>query len=531
MLVIHNANIHTLDSTQPVATALVVDRGCILAIGNDDEILPAFSNAEKINVNKHPIIPGLTDSHIHLQAYALSLQKIDAETQSQKECLQRVAKHASESPQGEWILGHGWNHNVWPEGYGSAKQLDEIAPNHPVYLTHKSLHCAWANSTALQLAQIDRTTPDPPGGRIGRLENGDPNGILFESAMDLVERAIPIPGLDSVVRTIQSAQSLLWKMGLTGVHDFDGSQCFSALQILHQSNRLKLHVVKGIPSENLHQAIELGLRSGFGDDTLSIGSLKLFSDGALGPHTAAMLQPYEDDPTNSGILMLDAEELFELGMQASSNGLSMAVHAIGDRANHEVLNAFSQLRAYERSHQSTLQYQLRHRIEHVQVLHPDDLNRFSQLEIIASMQPIHATSDMTMADKFWGKRSTYAYAWRAQLDEGYHLIFGSDAPVENPNPFLGLHAAVTRQRADGSPSNQGWYPNQRITIDEALHAYTTRPAFAAHKENRLGMLAPGYLADLLVLNEDPFSCPPEALLDIHPIGTMISGEWVFREME
>ncbi len=349
--------------------------------------------------------------------------------------------------------------------------------------------------------------------------------------MEIINRAIPEPSLVQVVNSIQSAQPILWKMGLTGVHDFDQRRCFSALQVIHAEKKLKLRITKSIPLANLPDAIDLGLRSGFGDDMLRVGALKLFADGALGPRTAAMLQPYEDDPQNRGILTLDAEELFEYGRQAASNGISLAVHAIGDRANHEVLNAYAQLRKYEDLISSRSKHQLRHRIEHVQVIHPDDIERISNLNIIASMQPIHATSDMLMADRFWGKRSKFAYAWRELLTHGSSLVFGSDAPVESPDPFLGLHAAVTRRRTDGAPSEQGWYPEQRLSIAEAILAFTAGPAYAACMEDCLGKLAPGFLADLVILNKDPYNCPPDELKNIKPTATMVAGEWVFSVMD
>jgi predicted amidohydrolase YtcJ len=229
-------------------------------------------------------------------------------------------------------------------------------------------------------------------------------------------------------------------------------------------------------------------------------------------------------------LMLDAEQLFEIGQQAVRNGISLAIHAIGDRANHEVLNAYEQLRNLERSIQPLSKVQLRHRIEHVQVLHPDDVGRLSKLNVIASMQPIHATSDMVMADQFWGKRTALAYAWREQITNGSKLIFGSDAPVESPNPFWGIHAAVTRHRADGSPSIHGWFPEQCLTVSEALQAYTTGPAFTAGNEAKVGRLERGCLADLILLNEDLFSCLPDEIINIHPNATMVGGEWVYSEM-
>jgi predicted amidohydrolase YtcJ len=531
MLVIHHAKIYTLDPLNPIASALAIDRDRVIAVGTDDEILSSFTTSNLLNAYGRTIIPGLTDAHIHLEDYSLSQQKVDCETPTRQECLHRVAAQVINTAPGDWILGHGWNQNNWAEGYGSASLLDDLAPNNPVYLTHKSLHCAWANSSALRLAVITRDTPEPEGGRIGHLPSGDPDGILFESAMSILEAAIPGPTFERVVQAIQSEISLLWQMGLTGVHDFDHSRCFSALQVLHDRHELKLRVLKNIHLEDLPHAVELGLRSGFGDDMLRIGSVKMFSDGALGPHTAAMLKPYNDDPHNKGILMMDAQALYEQGRIAVGNGISIAVHAIGDRANRIVLDAYTKLRNFERLLPFASKKHLRHRVEHVQVIHPDDIPRFAELNIIASMQPIHATSDMLMADRCWGDRSAYAYAWRSLLSHHVPMAFGSDAPVESPNPFWGIYAAVTRRRADGTPSAQGWYPEQCLSVDEAVHAYTTGPALAAGMEDQLGKLAPGYLADLLILNEDPFSCAPEELLTIHPMATMVGGEWVYVQLE
>jgi predicted amidohydrolase YtcJ len=252
-----------------------------------------------------------------------------------------------------------------------------------------------------------------------------------------------------------------------------------------------------------------------------------------------MLQPYDGEIDNRGMLLLDAEELFEHARLAVDNGFSLAVHAIGDRANHEVLNAYTQLREYERKRDNSVlgenkkspAVSLRHRIEHVQLIHPDDAARLAALNIIASMQPIHAISDMGMADRYWGERASFSYAWRTQLQHGAVLAFGSDAPVESPNPFWGMHAAVTRRWLDGTPGSDGWYPEQRTTTHEALLAYTTGAAYAAGLEDRLGKLAPGYFADLLILDKDLFNCEPEQIRDIHPLGTMVGGEWVYTELE
>lgn len=534
MIILHNARIYTLDSQQPVATAIVVDRGRILAVGDETSIagdVPA--GGQTIDISGHTIIPGLVDAHIHLEQFAVNLQKVDCETTSHAECVRRVADRSRNLPPGEWILGHGWNQNEWPDhpDFGSAGELDSVSPHNPVYLTAKSMHAAWANTAALKLANISAQTPDPPGGRLGKDVKGFPNGILFESAMGLVADAIPQPTPYQVVEAIRAAQPVLWRMGLTGIHDFDRRRCFHALQMLHSGEELKLRVVKGIPLEDLPHAVALGLRSGFGDDFLRIGSIKAFADGALGPRTAAMFAPYEGEPDNRGMLLLDAEELFEHGRLAVTNGLSLAVHAIGDRANHEVLQAFSQLRQLEREALHPGSATLRHRIEHVQIIHPQDLHRPAELDVIASMQPIHATSDYPGAERFWGERSVFSYAWRSLIERGTRLAFGSDAPVDSPNPFWGLHAAITRCRHDGSPDPEGWYPAQRLTLDEALHAYTVGAAYAGFAEDRLGKLAPGFLADLLVLDRDPNSIEPMQVKDIRPLATMIAGEWVYKELD
>jgi len=314
-------------------------------------------------------------------------------------------------------------------------------------------------------------------------------------------------------------------MGLTGVHDFDRRDCFLALQQLHTGRRLKLRVTKNISLEVLDHAYELGLRTGFGDEWLRIGSVKVFMDGALGPRTAAMFQPYIGEPENKGNLNMDGEQLFEFARRAADVGLGMTVHAIGDRANHEVLNAYEQLRAYET--EKGLPH-LRHRIEHVQVLHPDDAPRLAKLDVIASMQPIHATSDMRMADTYWGERTSLAYALKTQLDAGAHMAFGSDAPVESPNPFRGIHAALTRRRADGSPGPAGWHPEQRLSLQQAIEGFTIGAAYAAYSENRQGRLARGMLADLIVLKNDPFTCDPDEVKDLQSSATMVAGEWVLQ---
>ena len=525
MKLLFNTHIYTQDKTQPTASAIVIDRERIIAVGDADVLSSQYPNAEKQDMGGRYILPGLTDAHIHMQHYSLSLQKIECETDTKEECLRRVAERVKNAKSGEWILGHGWNQNTWNE-WLTASELDVIAPDNPVYLTAKSLHAGLVNTAAMKLANITNQTPDPQNGALQRDEKGNITGVLLETAMELAGNAIPEPTTSEIANAIEKAQTILWKMGLTGIHDFDRRDSFMALQQLHLQNRLRLRVLKNLPVELLDQAHELGLRGGFGDDMLRIGNVKAFMDGALGPHTAAMFQPYEGEETNRGILNMDGEELFEHCRKAAQVGLGMTVHAIGDRANHETLNAFEQLRKFEKENNMP---HMRHRIEHVQLLHSDDAARLGRLNVVASMQPIHAVSDMKMADDFWGERAKLSYAWQTQLDSGARLAFGSDAPVESPNPFLGLHAAVTRRRADGSSSADGWYPEQKLSLAEAWEAYTLGPAYAAYMEDRLGRLAPNHLADFIVLEKDPFTCDPDELLDMQSWATMVGGEWVYSQ--
>jgi predicted amidohydrolase YtcJ len=524
MIILSNARIYTFHPDQSVVSTLVLDGERIVAAGGE-ELLAEFDGAEAQDMRGRVILPGLTDAHLHLQEYALSRQVVGCEVPTREECLRRVGERARGTPPDGWIRGHGWNQNDWGGTWPSASDLDAAASGHPAYLTAKSLHVSWANHAALQLAGVTASTPDPAVGFIQRDAAGDPTGLLFEGAMKLVEAAIPEPAPEQLAGSLKGLLPDLWRVGLTGVHDFDRRTCFQALQLLHGRGELRLRVVKSIPAELLPQAAALGLRTGYGDERLQLGPVKLFADGALGPHTAAMFDPYVDDPQNRGILGLDGEAVFGLGCQAADSGLSLAVHAIGDRAVHEVLNGFARLRLYERENGLPA---LRHRIEHVQVLRAQDAGRLAELGIIASMQPVHAPSDMLTADRCWGERAALAYAWKTLLQQGARLAFGSDAPVELPNPFLGLHAAVTRQRPDGSPGPDGWHPEQRLTFREALEGFVLGPAYAAGKESSLGRLARGYLADLIVLEQDPFTCGPDELRTLQPAATMIAGEWVWQ---
>jgi len=524
MKLIHNARIYTLDSTHPVASALVMDSGRVVAVGGE-ELLSEYENIKSEDMGGRVVLPGLTDAHIHLQEYARSLRGVDCEGLTRQAILDRLAGRLTEMAPGEWLLGHGWDQNTWGGDWPGAAELDAQTPQNPVYLTAKSLHAAWVNSAALKLAGITADAVNPLDGRVQRDLHGRPSGMLFENALKLVENVIPEPDSEKLAKTFEQLMPKLWRMGVTGVHDFDGHRCFMALQLLHARGLLRLRVLKSIPFELLSQAVDLGLSSGFGDDYLRIGSIKLFADGALGTHTGAMMAPYVDEPQNRGILLLKADNVFENGCQAAAAGLSLAVHAIGDRAVHEVLDGFARLRNFEREHAMPA---LRHRMEHVQTILPEDAGRLAGLEIIASMQPVHAPSDMLTADRLLGARAALSYGWGTQLKHGARLAFGSDAPVESANPFHGLHAAVTRQRKDGSPGPEGWFPEQRLSVSAALAGFTSGPAYATGMEDRLGYLSAGFLADLIVIETDPFACDPAELYSIQPIATMVGGDWVWQ---
>ncbi len=414
-----NARITTLDPNQPQATALAISRDRITAVGNDDLIRSlARPTTTIINLGGRPVIPGLTDAHIHWEGVALSLKSVNVfEVPSKAEALLRVAERVRQSAPGEWIVGRGWSQTYWPEQiFPTASDLDRVAPNNPVYLAAKSGHAAWVNTLALKAAGITANTADPAGASIHRDATGQATGILLESpAMQLVQTQIPSLSPDQKADLMLEAQQLAWAAGLTSIHDYDDPSCMVALQILRERGELGLRVVKNINDPFVHHAHELGIRWGFGDEWLRIGGVKIFADGALGPRTAHMIDPYEGDPDNYGIVVTDKEVIYELVSKASAAGLPSTIHAIGDRAVHDVLDVYEAVRG-EEAQRGIPRSARRHRIEHVQLIHPSDAHRLGQLGVIASMQPIHATSDFEMADRYWGSRAKYSYNWRLQIE-------------------------------------------------------------------------------------------------------------------
>jgi predicted amidohydrolase YtcJ len=515
-----------MDHDMPQAEAIALRDGRVVAVGAlDDVITAAGPGARRVDVEGRAIIPGLIDSHIHFLSYARGLSRIDLDgVRSKDEALAAVAAKAQEVGPARWILGGGWNNNLWsPPDFPTRHDLDRVAPQNPVLLDRKDMHSAWLNSLALQRAGVTRDTPDPPGASIGREESGEPDGMLYESATGLAHRAVDEPPEDPV-EAMRRAMKVLAGMGVTGFHDCEGPEAFAALQTLDASAELTVRAVILLPYYGLAEAIKLGLRTGFGSERLRVGPVKIFSDGSLGSMTAEMLEPFEGQPDNRGIGTIPQSELEGAIVGAAAAGIPSAIHAIGDAANRRVLDAFERAREQEKP---TSGGALRHRIEHAQILHPDDIPRFARLGVAASMQPLHATSDMHAADRLWGSRSRYSYAWRSLLDAGALVAFGSDAPVETPNPFAGIHAAVTRQDADDQPDG-GWYPQERVSVEEAVRAYT---AWAVQSSPYLpgvtGTLAPGAQADLLVLDRDIFTIDPREIKHTRPAATIVGGVAVF----
>lgn len=523
--IFYNGKFYTQDPLRPFCQAIAVSDGIIQASGTNEEIFASSSvNSQRFNLNGSVVLPGFTDSHIHLLQYAQNLVKVDCETSWKKECLERVRIAVQGKRPGEWVLGHGWNHHYWQDGIGNAGELDDIAPNNPVFLTNKSLHGAWVNHYTLQLAGIDNDTADPEGGLIGRDENGIANGLLYEYAVNLVEKLIPEQTINENMAAILTAQNQLFSYGITSVHDFDRTPAFRALQNLDIECQLKLRVLKSIPQEKLDAAISAGIQTGFGSDHLRMGSLKLFMDGALGTKTAAMLLPYENS-TESGMMLLSQDELLEIGKKAAGGGISLAIHAIGDRANHVVAETLSILNKMECRQGRKM---LRHRVEHVQCIQPEDLGTFKIAGIIASMQPIHLCSDIPAAARNWGDRSANTYTFSSVLQQRIPLVFGSDAPVEVPDCIVGIHAAINRQQRDFLPSS-GWYPQEKITVEQAVRAFTTTPHWLAGDSGQLGLISPNYRCDLTILDQDIFAMPTDQVLHVNVIGTVIDGEWVYQK--
>ncbi|MCU0503826.1 MAG: amidohydrolase family protein [Anaerolineae bacterium] len=544
-LLFTNGRVYTADARTPWAEAVAVRGERILAVGAAADLAELRGpRTEVIDLTGRLLLPGFTESHVHFIELALRATEIDVTAAASAHAVAemvraRVAAQADRPS--AWLRGAGWHASTWIDGVRPHRALlDTVAPDIPVALDSKDLHSIWLNSAALRRAGITAATADVPGGVIERDADGEPTGVLRENAVGLAYNAIPKPELAETVTAVKAATPGMWATGIVALHNANDSADGLSLrtyQALRTQDELGLRVVQHLPACNLDHARAIGLQSGLGDPWLRIGGVKFFADGALGSRTAHMLQPFLDNPSNWGVAAIDPEELLERALLASAAGLSLTIHAIGDRANRDVLNVLAEVRRQEAKGESANQRRandksvIRHRIEHVQCIHPDDLPRLAELDVIASVQPIHATSDMQMVDRFWGEeRARSAYAFRSLLDSGAKLAFGSDGPIEPHAPLIGIHAAVTRRRADGSPGPDGWQGQERITVREAIDAYTIWPAYAAGEETYRGSIVPGKVADLVVLSEDIFALDPMAILSAQVDMTVLDGTVAWRRL-
>jgi predicted amidohydrolase YtcJ len=533
-LVVTNGHIYTVDNARPVVSALAVRAGRIIFVGSDAEARAlATPTTTIIDLHGATVVPGFTDAHAHLLGLGTTLQRVNlAGTQSYDEVIARVRDFARNVRPGQWILGRGWDQNRWPtKEFPTHDALTRAFPNNPVVLTRIDGHALLANARAILLARLLPSTAEPAGGRIIRTAAGLPTGVFIDNAQSLITRGIPKPSRAETRGAILGAIAEANRWGLTGVHDpgEDAATIDIYEELARQGNyNLRNYVMLSDPGEPGSSAaqrnpyIQRGPQSALYDGHLWIRAIKLYADGALGSRGAALLAPYSDEPTNSGLLVSRPEHIRAWADWALRSGFQINVHAIGDRGNRIVLDAFdSALRRYPRADH-------RFRIEHAQVISAQDIPRFATLGVIPSMQATHQTSDMRWAeDRVGPQRIRGAYAWRSLLNTGVIIPNGTDFPVEEVNPLLTFHAAVTRQDPTNWPAG-GWYPEQKMTREEALQSMTIWPAYAGFQESMLGSLTPGKYADFVVLDRDIMHVPDTEILSTRVTSTWIGGKRVYE---
>ncbi|MEO1007828.1 MAG: amidohydrolase [Planctomycetota bacterium] len=533
----YNANAYTMDADRPRASAIAIEDGRFIAVGSDAEVLPlADAGTELHDLGGRTVLPGLIDAHAHLAGLGqLETGVVDlAGTTSYAEVIERVRARAATTPDGAWIIGRGWDHESWPVRDGRRElprhgELSAAAPDHPVWLSRVDGHAALANSAAMDAAGITADTSSPEGGEIIRDEGGLPTGVFVDNAESLVQRAIPASALPSPRETILAAQRMCFAVGLTGVHDMGvHPRTIELYRDMADAGELRLRIYALVSGPYAIRHFEQN--DPLIGDVVTARGTKLYVDGAMGSRGAWLLEPYADRPTGpdgepyAGLAVSDPSLIESVAAHALERGYQVCTHAIGDRANREVLDAYERAAASEDADLPTARF----RIEHAQLLHPSDIDRFAAMGVIASMQPTHCTSDMRWIDARVGsERARGAYAWASLLRTGAVIAGGSDFPVESHNPFLGLYAAVTRQNLAGSPDG-GWLPGERMTREEALRSMTLHAARAEFAEDRRGSIAPGKLADMIVIDTDVMTCEPRGIADARVLRTIVGGEVVFE---
>ncbi len=525
--VIVAASIQTMDTDKPQAEALAVAGDRIIAVGHEAEMVPFVgANTKTFRMEGRFITPGLVDGHCHLHGLGVARESLDVRgKKSPDEVARSVADAAKGRVAGEWVTGRGWDQNLFaPAVFPTHMPLDAVSPDRPVALTRIDGHALWVNAAAMKAAGIDRSAADPPGGRIMRDEKGEPTGVFVDNAMDLVQVRMPPEPVEARERRILQAAKEALSLGFSGVHEMgidDGT--VAAYRKLAAEGRLPLRVYAYLAGDPLLKVLD-GRKpddDANGSSMFVLRGVKLFADGALGSRGASLLEPYSDEPSSFGLSIMNRDALSRAAKVAADAGFQVAVHAIGDRANREVLDAFESVGEGRAK-------ALRFRIEHAQIVSPEDISRFAKIGVIASMQPTHATSDMPWAPARLGpNRLAGAYAWRSLERAGAFLVFGSDFPVEEPSPLFGLWAAVSRQDPMGNPA-QGWLPEQRLTLDEAIAGFTTGPAFGAFAENNRGRIKAGYLADLTIF--DAALTAERSLLDRKVVAVFVGGKVVYGSL-
>src|SRR6266487_4532786 len=537
-----NGTIYTMDATQPLAQAMAVDNatGIILAVGSNDEVHRyAGLHSELVDLHGRTVLPGFIDAHIHLLMTAYRSHYIDAITcANEDEVATLVRERASQTPQGHWILGGQWDKNLWPgENFPGKASLDAAAPHHPVALWSKDGHLLWVNSLALKRANITADTPEPGNGAILRDGSGEPTGILQEQGAtqlvyDVIDESNPELTRTLVLRLLSELQ----KSGITTIHDIEGMDALRLFQELRDEGKLGVRVQMILPRQVLPELRKKRssrrLEGSKADDMLSVGGIKIFADGTLGSQTAAMLEGFEGNPNNRGILTLSEQAMNETVSAAAEMGISIAIHAIGDRAAHVALNAIENAQQHLSARGRTPRKAsgLRYRLEHVQLITPEDLERMRRLGVVASVQPYHAVADRDIAERYWGKRHRRAYAYRTMQQMGIPLALGSDAPVEKFDPLHILYAATTRNDPAIAQQRPPWLPDQALPVAQAIWDYTMGAAYAGAEEDSKGSLTVGKLGDAIVLREDIVSAPQEKISENGVQATILGGKVVFGEI-
>jgi len=529
-LVIRNAKVHTVDPAQPEAQGVAIRADRIVAVGSDEQV-SAWIGPQTTVLDAHgvSVLPGFNDAHVHFAGGSLQLSRVQLfDITTREEFVSRIAAAAQGLKKGEWILGDGWDHERLPGAKLPTREwIDSVTPDNPVLVARYDTHMSLANSVALRLAGIDRNTPDPPGGLIVRDDAGNPTGELKEAAAGLVRRIIPPPNEEQLTRAIRAGLGEARRYGVTSVQDISHAEEMRVYQKLLAAGELTARVYAITPIQLYESQVQAGITAGFGNDWIRTGAVKGFADGSLGSTTALFFEPYNDAPNTRGLfnaMMLPEGNMLRMAQAADAAGLQIAIHAIGDRANHEILAMYEEI---ARRNGPAPARGRRWRIEHAQHLRPSDLDSFARLGVIASMQPYHEAGDGMWAEKRIGhERALTTHAWRSLLDHGARLAFGTDWPVVPLNPMLGLYAAVTRATLDGKHP-EGWIPEQKITLAEAIEAYTLGSAYAEFTETQKGSLAAGKLADVVILDADLFHIAPEKIKDVNVVTTILGGKVIY----